>query len=82
MDAAILQTLARIRNKEGVYSGENILQKALKDAEEKAAARGLTKLQAKKEEKVRDESSFMLTVAIPAQGPAPRQPPCWRAARV
>lgn len=62
MDAAILRTLAKIRNKDGVYSGENIIGTALQVAEEQAAARGLTKMQAKKEDKVRFDNWVSLTI--------------------
>lgn len=41
MDAAILRTLAKIRNKDGVYSGENIIQTELAAAQAKAKKLGL-----------------------------------------
>lgn len=45
LDAAILQTLGKIKRKEGVYSGENVLQEALKEAEKKAGSLGVKTLQ-------------------------------------
>jgi protein KRI1 len=53
MDAAILQTLTKIRNKDGtVYSGANVIGSALEAAQKTAAARGLGKVVKKKEDKV------------------------------
>lgn len=52
MDAAILRTLSKIRRKDGVYSGENILAAELANAQKVAEARGLALRKAKKEDKV------------------------------
>ncbi|WVQ84513.1 hypothetical protein IAT38_006667 [Cryptococcus sp. DSM 104549] len=41
LDAAILRTLSKIRKKEGVYGGEDVLQEELKRAQETAEKRGL-----------------------------------------
>jgi protein KRI1 len=53
LDAAILQTLGKIKRREGVYSGENVLQEALKEAEAKAGSMGVKALQRAVAEKVR-----------------------------
>ena len=53
LDAAILQTLGKIKRREGVYSGENVLQEALKEAEAKAGRMGVKALQRAVAEKVR-----------------------------
>lgn len=52
MDAAILRTLAKIRKKEGVYEGVNILQTELAAAEQRAKERGLDVKEARQAEKV------------------------------
>lgn len=44
LDAAILQTLGRIKRKEGVYGTENVLQEALKEAERRAGSLGVQSL--------------------------------------
>ncbi|WWC92889.1 uncharacterized protein L201_007851 [Kwoniella dendrophila CBS 6074] len=41
LDAAILRTLSKIKNKEGVYGKENVLQEELQRAQEKANAQGI-----------------------------------------
>ncbi|EAL19062.1 hypothetical protein CNBH1640 [Cryptococcus deneoformans B-3501A] len=41
LDAAILRTLSKIKKKEGVYGGENVLQEELRKAQEIAEQRGL-----------------------------------------
>ena len=42
IDAAILKTLGKIRRKEdGVYRGNNVLEEALKEAEEEAKRKGI-----------------------------------------
>jgi protein KRI1 len=41
LDAAILRTLSKIKNKQGVYGDNNVLQEELKEAEEKAKKLGL-----------------------------------------
>lgn len=51
MDAAILRTLAKIRKKDGVYDGVDILQTELAAAEERAKERGLHGREAKAADK-------------------------------
>lgn len=41
LDAAILRTLSKIKKREGVYGGENVLQEELRKAQEIAERRGL-----------------------------------------
>ncbi|OWZ60901.1 hypothetical protein AYX15_06854, partial [Cryptococcus neoformans] len=41
LDAAILRTLSKIKKREGVYGGENVLQEELRKAQEIAEQRGL-----------------------------------------
>jgi hypothetical protein len=50
LDAAILRTLAKIRNKRGVYEGENVLENELKEAEEKVISAGIKAMPNRKEE--------------------------------
>jgi len=50
LDAAILRTLAKIRNKRGVYEGENVLENELKEAEEKVISAGIKAMPSRKEE--------------------------------
>jgi hypothetical protein len=50
LDAAILRTLAKIRNKNGVYEGENVLANELKEAEEKVIKAGIKAMPNRKEE--------------------------------
>jgi hypothetical protein len=50
LDAAILRTLAKIRNKRGVYEGENVLEDELKEAEEKVISAGIKAMPNRKEE--------------------------------
>lgn len=53
LDAAILQTLGRIKRKEGVYGSENVLQEALQAAEKRAGSLGVKALKRVVEDKVR-----------------------------
>ena len=50
LDAAILRTLAKIRNKRGVYEGENVLENELKEAEEKVIKAGIKAMPNRREE--------------------------------
>lgn len=50
LDAAILRTLAKIRNKRGVYEGENVLENELKEAEEKVISAGIKAMPNRREE--------------------------------
>ena len=50
LDAAILRTLAKIRNTRGVYEGENVLENELKEAEEKVISAGIKAMPNRKEE--------------------------------
>lgn len=50
LDAAILRTLAKIRNKRGVYEGENVLDDELKEAEEKVIKAGIKVMPNRREE--------------------------------
>lgn len=50
LDAAILRTLAKIRNKKGVYEGENVLENELKEAEEKVISAGIKAMPNRREE--------------------------------
>jgi hypothetical protein len=50
LDAAILRTLAKIRNKRGVYEGENVLENELKEAEEKVVSAGIKAMPNRREE--------------------------------
>jgi protein KRI1 len=50
LDAAILRTLAKIRNKNGVYEGENVLANELKEAEEKVIKAGIKAMPNRREE--------------------------------
>lgn len=50
LDAAILRTLAKIRNKSGVYEGENVLANELKEAEEKVIKAGIKAMPNRREE--------------------------------
>lgn len=48
LDAAILRTLSKIKKREGVYGGENVLQEELRKAQGIAEQRGLKSNVAKK----------------------------------
>lgn len=50
LDAAILRTLAKIRNKKGVYEGEDVLANELKEAEEKVIKAGIKAMPNRREE--------------------------------
>lgn len=50
LDAAILRTLAKIRNKRGVYEGEDVLANELKEAEEKVIKAGIKAMPNRREE--------------------------------
>lgn len=50
LDAAILRTLAKIRNKRGVYEGEDVLADELKEAEEKVIKAGIKAMPNRREE--------------------------------
>lgn len=50
LDAAILRTLAKIRNKKGVYEGEEVLANELKEAEEKVIKAGIKAMPNRREE--------------------------------
>lgn len=50
LDAAILRTLAKIRNKKGVYEGEDVLADELKEAEDKVIKAGIKAMPNRREE--------------------------------
>ena len=50
LDAAILRTLAKIRNKRGVYEGENVLADELKEAEDKVIKAGIKAMPNRRDE--------------------------------
>lgn len=50
LDAAILRTLVKIRNKKGVYEGENVLADELKEAEAKVIKAGIKAMPNRREE--------------------------------
>lgn len=87
LDAAILRTLAKIRNKRGVYEGENVLENELKEAEEKVIKAGIKAMPNRREEiKVSwvdgSKRYMQLTIAeVYTGGPSSRCSPKWPSRR-
>lgn len=71
LDAAILRTLAKIRNKRGVYEGENVLADELKEAEEKVIKAGIKAMPNRRDEiKVSASAARRLSAAAAASAAA------------